>query len=195
MTTLVIDGRKRADTWRHLSEDEAPAGRDFTVEIARWHEQRRELVAHAERTRCALGIRLSNDGDPIALADDIDRFTLVVIEVPRSADGRVFSIAARIREHLGYRGELRVSGDVAPDQLSFMQRCGINAFELGGHVDVESFLLRYRRFYQSSGPLTTSDNLIRLARRRRADPGGRLQLDTRDPPSSKMVQHSGRSGC
>ena len=149
MTTLVIDGRECADIWEHLSQGEAPGGRDFTVEIARWHEQRRDLIAHVERTGCALGIRLSNDSDPIGLANDINRFTLVVIEIPSSADGRFFSIAARLREHLGYRCELRVTGDVAPDQLSFMRRCGINAFELGDHVDIGSFTRRYQRYYQS----------------------------------------------
>lgn len=171
MTTLVIDGRERGDTWEHLSEDEAPAGRDFTVGVARWHEQRRELIAHVERARCALGIRLGIDSDLAGLAEDIDRFSLIVVEIPSAADGRFFSIAARLREHLGYRGELRVVGDVAPDQLSFMQRCGINAFELGVHVDIERFIRRYRRYYQSSGPLTTPDNLIRQARRRRTPYG------------------------
>ena len=187
MTRLVIDGTVRADTWKHLSEDEALAGRNITVDLDRWHEQRRDLVAHVDRIGHALGIRLSVDSDPIRLADDIDRFTLIVIEIPSSADGRFFSIAARLREHLRYRGELRVTGDVAPDQLSFMQRCGINAFELGDHVDIENFIRRYRRHYQSSGPMTTSDNLIRLARRRRSRPGGRIQLDIRDPPSSKTA--------
>ena len=84
-----------------------------------------------------------------------------------------------LREHLRYRGELRVTGDVAPDQLSFMQRCGINAFELGDHVDIERFIHRYRRFYQSSGSLTTRDNLIPVVRQRRA------RLD--QPPSAKTA--------
>ena len=114
----------------------------------------------------SLGVRLAIDDDPMRLAEDVGRFALIVIEVSSSADGRFFSIAARLREHLRYRHELRITGDVAPDQLSFMRRCGIDAFEVGDHVDAERFIRRYRRFYQSSGPLTTRDNLIPLARRR-----------------------------
>ena len=166
MTRLVVDGREAADTWEHLTGGEAPADRDFTVNIARWLARRRDLIAYAERTGRSLGVRLAIDSDPASLAGDIERFTLIVIEIPSSSDGRFFSIAARLREHLRYRGELRGTGDVAPDQLLFMQRCGINAFELGDHVDIESFIRRYQHFYQSSGPLTTRDNLIRLARRR-----------------------------
>ena len=171
MTRLVVDGKERPDTWVHLAGTSAtPAGRDFTVDIARWLEQRDDLLAHVERTGRGLGVRLAIDSDPVRLAGDIERFDLVAMEIPSSADGRFFSIAARLREHLRYRGELRVTGDVAPDQLSFMQRCGINAFELGDHVDIERFIHRYRRFYQSSGALTTRENLIPAVRQRYARP-------------------------
>lgn len=171
MTRLVVDARERPDTWVHLTGgSEAPAGRDFTVGIARWLEQRDDMLAHVERAGRRLGVRLAIDSDPVRLARDIERFDLVTIEIPSSADGRFFSIAARLREHLRYRGELRVTGDVAPDQLSFMQRCGINAFELGDHVDIERFTRRYERFYQPSGAMAvdgaTDDDSIRLARRR-----------------------------
>lgn len=170
MTTLVVDGRERADTWEHLPGDAAPTGGDFTVDVARWLEQRDELLAHAARTGGALGVRLAIDTDPATLLDDIRHFALVVVEIPNAADGRFFSIAARLREQLRYRGELRVTGDVAPDQLSFMQRCGIDAFELGDGVDIERFIRRYERFYQSSGAMAVNrgagDDTIRLARRR-----------------------------
>ena len=115
-------------------------------------------------------MRLAIDTDPAILLDDIRHFALVVVEIPNAADGRFFSIAARLREQLRYRGELRVTGDVAPDQLSFMQRCGIDAFELGDGVDIERFMRRYERFYQPSGATAVNrvagDDSIRLARRR-----------------------------
>ena len=166
MTRLVVDGAERADTWAHLVAGDAPGSRDFTVGIDRWLAERREILAHVERTGRLVGVRLGVDTDPASLADDVGRLALIAIEIPSAADGRFFSIAARLREHLRYRGELRVTGEVAPDQLSFMRRCGINAFELGDEVDVERFVRRYERFYQSSGAMTTGDNLIRLARRR-----------------------------
>ena len=168
MTRLVVDAAEHPDSWEHLATGEVPGSGDFTVDIVRWLEERSELVAHVERTGRSLGVRLAIDSDPASLRDDIWRLALIVIEIPSSADGRFFSIAARIREHLRYRGELRVTGDVAPDQLAFMQRCGINAFVLGDGVDIERFIRRYERFYQSGGPMTPGDNLIRLARRRRA---------------------------
>ena len=166
MSRLVVNGSARVDTWAHLADDESPGGGDFTVGIARWLEQRTGILACVEGTGRSLGVRLTTNTDPADLAHDIRHFALVVIEIPDAADGRFFSIAARLREHLRYRGELRVTGEVAPDQLSFMQRCGIDAFELEDGVDVEGFIRRYQRFYQSGSALTTRDNLIRPARRR-----------------------------
>ena len=170
MTRLVVDVRERADTWEHLTGDATPSGGDFTVDITRWLGQRDEFLAHVAHTGGALGVRLAIDTDPATLLGDVRRFALVVVEIPNAADGRFFSIAARLREQLHYRGELRVTGDVAPDQLSFMQRCGIDAFELGDGVDIERFMRRYERFYQSSGAAAvnraTDDDSIRLARRR-----------------------------
>ena len=170
MTRLVVDGRERPDTWVHLTGDAAPSGGDFTVDVARWLGQRDELLAHVARTGGALGVRLAIDTDPAVLLDDVRHFGLVVVEIPSAADGRFFSIAARLREQLRYRGELRATGDVAPDQLAFMQRCGIDAFELGDGVDIERFMRRYERFYQPSGAMAvngaTDDDSIRLARRR-----------------------------
>ena len=170
MTRLVVGGRERADTWEHLTGDAAPSGGDFTVDIARWLDQRDELLAHVARTGEALGVRLAIDTDPATLLDDIRHLALVVVEIPNAADGRFFSIAARLREQLRYRGELRVTGDVAPDQLSFMQRCGIDAFELGDGVDIERFIRRYERFHQPGGAMAVNgvadDDSIRLARRR-----------------------------
>ena len=170
MTGLVVDGHERADTWEHLTGDAALTAGDFTVDVARWLEQRDELLAHVARTGRCLGVRLAIDTDPATLLDDIRHFALVVVEIPNAADGRFFSIAARLREQLHYRGELRVTGDVAPDQLSFMRRCGIDAFELGDGVDIERFMRRYERFYQSSGAMAVNraagDDTIRGVRRR-----------------------------
>lgn len=183
MTRLVVDGRECVDTWEHLIGDAAPTGGDFTVDVARWLDQRDALLALAARTGRSLGVRLAIDTDPAILLDDVRYFALILVEIPAAADGRFFSIAARLREQLHYRGELRVTGDVAPDQLSFMQRCGIDAFELGDGVDIERFMRRYERFYQPSGAMTVNgiveDGSIRRARQQIARSADHYRDDRR----------------
>ena len=178
MHRLIIDGIERSDEWRHLTDGETLAAENFTVSITRWVEQRVEIIEHVARTELDLGVRLAQDDDPLGLSADIDRFHLVVIELRNPADGRFFSMAARLREHLHYAGELRVSGKVETDQLSYMQRCGINAVELGDGIDPAGYLFRYRRFYQSSTHQSAEHILIRdarhhanVARRRHPDSG------------------------
>lgn len=169
MARLIIDGKESDDAWIHLTDDELLSHDDFTVTVNRWYTEQDEIAAHLEQTGGRLGVRLAIDSDPLLLGPDIDRFDLVVIEIPDAADGRFFSIAARVREHLRYPGELRVTGEVARDQLTFMQRCGINSFAIGDHIDIASFTSRYQRHYQSSTRSTPSERLIRKARRRDAN--------------------------
>jgi uncharacterized protein (DUF934 family) len=52
----------------------------------------------------------------------------VVIEIETFTDGRVFGLARLLRDKLGFSGDLEVSGDFLPDQISFLQRCGVNSF-------------------------------------------------------------------
>ena len=49
--------------------------------------------------------------------------------IPKYADGRAFSIARLLRERDGYQGEIRAIGDYIVDQVPFMLRVGIDAFQ------------------------------------------------------------------
>lgn len=166
MAKLIIDGKESDDTWVHLADDELLSHYDFTVSVDRWHTEPGEIVTHIAQTGGRLGLRLGLDSDPLLLGPDIDRFELIVIDIPNAADGRFFSIAARLREHLHYSQELRVTGEVAVDQLTFMHRCGINSFTIDDHIDVSRFSERYERHYQTSTRPTSGERLIRKARRR-----------------------------
>ena len=165
MAKLIIDGEQHADRWSHLTDADGLVDRDFSVGLARWCADRDHILEHAQQLGLALGVRLVSASDPLQLQADIDRLDLIVIDVANPVDGRLFSIAARLREHLNYRRELRVSGAIATDQLLFMQRCGINAFELPDQVNITHFKSHYQRFYQSGGPIDTQSNLINAARR------------------------------
>ncbi len=70
----------------------------------------------------------------------------IVIEIDNFADGRVFGLARLLRDRLGFGGDLEVSGDFLPDQISFLQRCGVNAFS--GEDLVRDALNYYSGFYQ-----------------------------------------------
>lgn len=76
------------------------------------------------------GVRLMPADDPRVLAPYVDQLALIELAFPRYRDGRPYSSARILREQLGFKGEIRAIGDVLLDQLRFMRRCGVDAWEL-----------------------------------------------------------------
>ena len=70
----------------------------------------------------------------------LDQFELVALEFPKFTDGRSYSHARRLRDRFGYRGEIRAVGEVLRDQLFFMQRCGIDSYQVREDKDAEDAL-------------------------------------------------------
>jgi uncharacterized protein (DUF934 family) len=49
------------------------------------------------------------------------------LNFPKFTDGRAYSQAFLLRRRLGFKGELRATGDVLVDQLQLMQRSGFDS--------------------------------------------------------------------
>lgn len=99
----------------------------------------------------ALGVRLSPDTKVEDLAPRLDQLALIEVDFPSFADGRGYSQARVLREHMGFQGELSAVGDVLIDQLRFMKRCGFDAAVLADHVDpqdAQAAIERYGVWYQ-----------------------------------------------
>ena len=76
---------------------------------------------------------------PAPLFDFLEQIALVVINFPVFTDGRGFSYARELRER-GYSGELRATGHFIRDQLTYLQRCGFDAFQLADEAELEEAL-------------------------------------------------------
>ncbi|PRQ08523.1 DUF934 domain-containing protein [Enhygromyxa salina] len=100
-------------------------------------EQERPALEHRLGT---WGIWLAGDADPEQVAARVLDRALVAIAVTKFTDGRHYSLARLLRERYGFRGELRAFGDVLPDQLSYMRRCGYTSFELARGKSLETGL-------------------------------------------------------
>lgn len=94
-------------------------------------------------------IELANDVDPRTLSlDGVDRIDLVF---PKFIDGRAFSQAFLLHRRLGFKGEIRATGDVLVDQVAQMARSGFTSAVLREGQDVavaQRQLDRYKAFYQ-----------------------------------------------
>jgi uncharacterized protein (DUF934 family) len=124
---LVRDGALVEDRWVRIADDAAlPGDGAVIVSFKRWQAERPSLLGRNSPVGVALG-----NTDPVeALAPDLDRIALVALDFPKYTDGRAYSQARLLRERLGYRGELRATGNVLRDQLLFMRRSGFDSYQV-----------------------------------------------------------------
>ena len=85
-----------------------------------------------------LGVVYSNAQRAEALSTFLPRLSVVVLAFPAFNDGRAYSIARQLRD-FGYRGELRATGNVLPDQLQMMLQVGFDAFDIGERFPLEAW--------------------------------------------------------
>jgi len=129
--------------------DPLPAEGPVIVSLKRFRSERDLLLARGER----LGLRLDASESPELIGDDIHKLVLIVLQVPYFRDGRAFSWARLLRTRLGYKGELRVSGYVLRDQITFYARVGVDSFDLPRPVteaDIAAVQAEMSNVYQPS---------------------------------------------
>ncbi len=98
---ILKHGALQPNDWLTVADDAAlPEGKPAVVSLDRWLKERDTLLGR----NAPLGVRLKSDQSPIALADDLDRLSLIVLEFPKFTDGRGYSHARALRQRLGYRG-------------------------------------------------------------------------------------------
>ncbi len=153
MAHVIIKRRVETDNWKRLdagaSADALDQAGDLVVPLALWNASRGPIARRAGRT----GVWLAAGQDAEALAPDLHALPLVAVAFPKLADGRGHSTGWLLRKRLGYRGELRAFGDLIPDSLLLLERCGFDAFELREGEDPERALAAFTELpttYQAS---------------------------------------------
>lgn len=143
---LIKHGTLVEDIW-HETDDFAdvqtlaPLG-PVIVTLNVWRQHRAAILAYDGR----LGLRLAPGQTPDLVAADLHHFELVELEFAKFTDGRAYSHARLLRERHGFKGELRAVGEVLRDQLSFMLRCGFDAFSLETDQQAEALLAAVDEF-------------------------------------------------
>lgn len=150
MRKIIRDRVIVEDHWQHVADEESlPAG-DITVSWQRWKDERDTLLAHDGK----VGVRLTGDVPVEELPGGLEQLELVAVEFPVFKDGRCYSHARLLRARHGYSGEIRAIGDVLRDQLAYMERVGINAFEVREDRSIDDALEAFSEFsvdYQGIG--------------------------------------------
>lgn len=145
---LIREGASVADDFVRVADDEAiPAAGGVIVTAVRLMTEAEVLSRRAD----PVGVIWPNSRNLQDLASHLQWLSLVALVFPSFRDGRAYSQARILRENLGFKGELRATGQVLRDQFLFMIRAGFSALEVSKESDAAVFpdvLRRYSVFYQ-----------------------------------------------
>ena len=104
---LLRNARIEDDDWIFVADDQdIPATGPVVISLARYSAERDALDGRT----APLGLILSSDETPRAIAGDVSRFGLICLHFSKFTDGRCYSGARLVRERYGFQGELRAIG-------------------------------------------------------------------------------------
>ena len=111
-------------------------------------------------------LKISNDSDVAAHRTELAHSEIVELHFPAFTDGRAFSQAIQLRQRLGFKGDIRATGDVLIDQLVQMQRSGFTSAVLREDQSTDhgkKLLAHYSDFYQGDVSNQPAFNTGKLA--------------------------------
>lgn len=156
---LQNDMQHIAET-EELSVADLPNG-NVSVPLSLWLEDKEAILARGG----TVAVQIAADEDPRELADDLQQIDIIVLPFVNFVDGRSYSHAHKLRLRHKFDREIRAVGDVNFDQLAFLTRVGVDAFELREGADYETALRAFNEFSEVYQPAADGANLI-FSRRR-----------------------------
>lgn len=108
-------------------------------------------------------ISIANDADPRTVS--LEGVKRIDLHFPKFTDGRAYSQAFLLRRRLGFKGEIRATGDVLIDQLVSMSRTGFDVAVLREGLDAGAAQRQFERFpdfYQGSA-VDTKPHFLKAA--------------------------------
>ena len=145
---IIKDKQLVDNAWTFVGDDDDVIdNKDITVSLWRWTSQKQLLSSHSGK----VGIRLASTDHPEELVGHLKGIELIELDFPAFVDGRPFSQARLLRSRLGYQGEIRAVGHYLPDQIFYLTRVGVNAFQLENQDQIplalsclDDFTVRYQ---------------------------------------------------
>ena len=90
-----------------------------------WIENKKTL-----KKKKHIGVILDSNQSIDLIKDDIELFSLIQFNFITFKDGRPFTEIKKLRKYWKFNGEIRASGHILPDQYVFLNRCGVDSFEI-----------------------------------------------------------------
>ena len=154
---LFRDGNAVADIWTMVPEAAPLPGGPVIVGRSRFLADRAMLIAR----NAPLGLILDPGEAIAAIVPDLSRFALIALRFAKFSDGRPYSVARTLRDTHGFAGELRATGDVLRDQITFMLRAGFDSLDVADPGTIAALrdgrIVAVRRHYQPASRRAAED--------------------------------------
>ena len=105
---------------------EKKIGNGSILSISQWKE-----VKHlVQEQKINVAVEFSSNDCSLLDKDEVPKASMIQINFETFKDGRPFTFAKMLRKKHNFRGELRATGHVLPDQFVFLIRCGFDSVEI-----------------------------------------------------------------
>ena len=127
MSTIYKDGEFVEENWvRADAEVGAAAAGNLQVPLTLFLEDPDAYLGRPGKT----ALLIAPGEDAWKAEPYLGQVAFVAVDFPSFADGRGFSAARDLREHLNYQGDIRAVGQYILDQVPLARRCGVSSFEI-----------------------------------------------------------------
>jgi uncharacterized protein (DUF934 family) len=136
MPSLIKNGVIVEDQWLPVDPESPSPANGQIYSLDQWLEL---------EDKAGSAVQIEPGQSPAPLFGFLEQISLVVVNFPVFTDGRGFSYARELRER-GYGGELRATGHFIRDQLTYLRRCGFDAFQMADESLLEESLVSLTDF-------------------------------------------------
>lgn len=144
MAQIIKHGALADSAWVQGDAAQLSGGAQVVLPLADYLAFRAGNPAAEQLARAAVLLKPADD--VLQLAAHAASLPLVVVDFPEFKEGRGYTQARLLRDRLGFKGELRAIGQIRPDLMNHLARCGFDAFELAAGEKVDVALAELKRF-------------------------------------------------
>lgn len=127
MQQIIKNGRVENDPWRLIADEEttfkAAEGEQYILPLAMWMSFYPYFSGFDQQP----ALLLESDADLEESRRAIGLVPLIAIRFSNFMDGTGFSAGSLLREAFAFKGELRAVGEILPDQVAYLMRCGFDS--------------------------------------------------------------------
>ncbi len=96
------------------------------LSLYQWQEIKKQGI----KKNFQLAIEINSDESSESIKDSLKKFSMIQLNFKTFKDGRPFTLVKELRIEHKFKGEIRASGHILPDQYVFLLRCGFDTVEI-----------------------------------------------------------------